>query len=460
MPVPVWGWAAPREQVTVEFAGQKKSTTADADGHWSVKLAAMPASAEPRTLSIRAETNWLATPNILQLTNVLVGEVWLCSGQSNMEKPIGAQSGQKPTVNALHELAVSADAQIRLFKVEKTLAATPARDVKSRGWFVCDSNSLESLKFSAAGYFFGRDIHRDLEVPIGIIESSWGGTRIEPWTPPVGFKQVKGLADLANPITLPTGTNKLANTRPTVLYNAMIAPLVPFALRGALWYQGESNVIDKPDGPVYTDKMEALIRGWREVWGQGKFPFYYVQLAPYCYFSRRPQSRAPGPETLAEMWEYQTRALRVPHTGMAVITDLVDDLSDIHPVRKKEVGHRLALLALAHDYGRKDRVCSGPMFKSVKFKEGQAVISFENLGGGLVCQDAPALTWFTVAGADGKFVPADARIAGATVVVSAKDVPTPKAVRFAWHETAQPNLFNQAGLPAAPFRTDSPKAKK
>jgi sialate O-acetylesterase len=236
----------------------------------------------------------------------------------------------------------------------------------------------------------------------------------------------------------------------------MIAPLVPFALRGALWYQGESNVIDQPDGPIYTDKMEALIHGWRKVWGQGDFPFYYVQLAPYCYHTRRPTSRAPSPETLAEMWEYQTKALRVPHTGMAVITDLVDDLGDIHPVRKQEVGQRLARLALAGAYTRKDVVATGPMFRAARFRDGQAIVSFDGVDGGLVSQDGQSLTWFTIAGTNGVFHPAAAEISGDTVIVSNRDVPRPVAVRFAWHETAQPNLFNRAGLPAAPFRSDSP----
>jgi sialate O-acetylesterase len=198
--------------------------------------------------------------------------------------------------------------------------------------------------------------------------------------------------------------------------------------------------------------MEALIKGWRKVWGEGDFPFYYVQLAPYKYFDV-PKPRVPNAEALPVIWEAQTDALRIPNTGMVVITDLVDDLKDIHPTQKLEVGQRLALIALARDYGKKDVVYSGPMFKSMKVRDGKAVLSFTHAEG-LVNKDGQPLTWFTIAGMDGKFVPGDAQIVGETVVVSSSSVPQPKAVRFAWNESAQPNLFNKAGLPTSPFRTD------
>jgi sialate O-acetylesterase len=443
--VPVWGWAAPGEKVIVEFAGQQKSAKTGKSGRWEVRLGALKTSPVPAEMII-------AGSNRVVLTNILVGEVWLCSGQSNMEKPVGEQPKQKPTVNYQEELAAGDNyPQIRFFKAERTMAATPAQDVPGK-WNVCSSNSLEAVKFSAVGYFFGREIQRELNVPVGLVESSWGGTRIEPWTPPVGFQAVPRLADLAKPVT--TGTNKL--TRPMVLYNGMIAPLAGFALRGALWYQGESNCMDAHDGLLYADKMKALIKGWRKVWGQGKFPFYYVQLAPFNYFTERDKPRVPNAESLPEIWEAQTVALGTPNTGMAVITDLVGDLKDIHPTRKKEVGQRLALMALARDYGRKNIVCSGPMFQRMKVRDGKAVLAFSHTDGGLVSRDGGPLTWFTVAGAGGKFVPADAVIAGDKVVVSSAAVPEPKAVRLGWNELAQPNLFNGAGLPAGPFRTDGP----
>jgi len=447
--VPVWGWAAEGEKVTVEFAGQRKTAIAVA-GSWEVRLRSMPASSLPRELVITGA-------NRIVFTNVLVGEVWLCAGQSNMEKPVGSQPGQKPTVDFEKELAAGdAFPQIRLFKVERALAATPERDVKAAGWMVCSSNALETAKFSAVGYFFGRQLQHELKVPIGLIESSWGGTRIEPWTPPEGFRSVPKLADLAKPIA--PGTNKLASTRAMAIFNAMIAPLAGFALRGALWYQGESNCMDAHDGLLYADKMEALIRGWRRLWRQGDFPFYFVQLAPFNYFTGQAKPRVPNAEALPEIWEAQTLSLRLPHTGMAVITDLVDNLKDIHPTRKREVGERLARIALARDYGQ-NLVCSGPTFRNLKIRDGRAVLRFDHADGGLVSRNGQPLNWFTLAGADGNFVAADAVISGDTVSVSSPAVPQPVAVRFAWNELAQPNLFNGAGLPAGPFRTDGPVRK-
>jgi sialate O-acetylesterase len=428
----------------VEFAGQRRRTKADRTGHWEVRLRPLKASAVPASLVV-------AGANRITLTNVLVGEVWLCSGQSNMEKPIGEIRGQRPVPNHLEELAASDYPQIRLFKVEREMALTPQRDVNSRGWFLCNSNAQETLKFSAVAYFFGRDIHREVGVPVGLIEAAWGGTRVEPWTPPVGFKEVRALHGR---IDLPAPDAELNNRLPTVLYNAMIAPLVPVAIRGAIWYQGESNIMDTQDGAIYTDKMRALIEGWRKVWGQGKFSFYYVQLAPFTYYSDRPTPRVDSPERLAEMWEAQTMALRVPRTGMIVTTDLVDDLKDIHPVNKQDVGHRLARLALAKDYGFQDVVWSGPVYRKAKFDGNRVILSFDHVDGGLMASDGEPLTWFTVAGSDREFVPATAVIDGQTVVVSSAEVAEPKAVRFAWHEKAMPNFCNRAGLPARPFRTD------
>jgi sialate O-acetylesterase len=431
--------------VTVKFAGQVKHVRAGDDGRWEVRLSSLKASSQPANLIIEAgETR--------TLTNILVGEVWLCSGQSNMEKPIGKQPGQRPCFNSEQELAAADFPEIRLFKAHTALAAVPEKDVtKPSGWQMCNSNSLEAIKFSAVGYFFGREIHNQLKAPVGLVESAWGGTRIEPWTPPLGFKMVRSLAGLAAPLS---ATNKLANTTPMAIYNAMIAPLTHFAIRGALWYQGESNCMGKqPDGAIYTDKMEALIRSWRQLWGEGDFPFFYVQIAPFKYFSGNKQY-AVSPDALPELWEAQTHALRIPNTGMIVTTDLADDVKDIHPRNKLDVGKRLAFVALNRTYRRKDIICSGPMYKKMKIQGNKAVLSFDDVDGGLVSKDGQPPTWFTVAGADGKFVPAEAVITNGTVVVSSPDVAKPVAVRFAWSEVAQPNLFNQAGLPAVPFRTD------
>lgn len=447
--VPVWGWASPGEEVVVTFSGQTKATHADAAGKWLVKLAKLKASAEPQTLVVESgETK--------SFTNILVGEVWLCSGQSNMEKPLGPQPGQKPVFNYEAELAAADYPQIRLFKIGRTLSATPLADLeKTSGWLACNSNSLEGVKFSAAAYFFGREIQTNLNVPVGLVESSWGGTKIEPWTPPVGFEQVPSLASLAAPAV--SGT-KITNTTPTVIYNAMIAPMAGFAIRGALWYQGESNCsggTNNYDYLTYAQKMMALVGGWRAVWDEGEFPFYFVQIAPHKYYGGKLQ-RVPSAQTLPEFWVLQSHAAGcLRNTGMVVATDLVNDLDDIHPRDKQDVGHRLALLARNKTYGE-NIVSSGPTFCNMRIRGDRIVLSFNHDNGGLASKDGRPLTWFTIAGADGKFVPAEAVIVGDTVEVSAAGVKDPAAVRFAWDETAQPNFINGAGLPAEPFRTDNP----
>ena len=446
--VPVWGWASPGAAVTVTFSGQTQSTRAAADGKWLVKLSELTASFTPQTLTI-------ASGETRTFTNILVGEVWLASGQSNMEKPLGKRSGQKPTFNAEAELAAANYPNLRIFQVEKILSATPLDDLqKFQGWQPCNSNALDSTSFSAAAYFFGREIHTNLNVPVGLIESSWGGTRIEPWTPLVGFAQVASQKKFAD---TKINTNKLSNTRPTAIYNAMIAPIAGFAMRGALWYQGESNLMGTNadnDYREYTDKMAALVGGWREVWSAGAFPFYFVQIAPFKYYGSNVH-RANSPEQLAEFWVLQARAARqIKNTGMVVTTDLVDSLGDIHPRNKADVGHRLALLARENTYGEKLE-SSGPAFRKMKINGSKAVLQFDHADG-LVSKDGQPLTWFTIAGADGKFISAEAKIIGDTVEVSAAGIAKPVAVRFAWDETAQPNLVNAAGLPAEPFRTDEP----
>ena len=448
MAVPIWGWATSNAEVTVTFAGQTKSAKADADGKWLVKLDKLKASAAPQTLVVESG-------DTKTFTNILVGEVWLASGQSNMEKPIGKQPGQKPTFNADAELAAANYPDIRIFMVEKKLAATPQADLsKFKPWQECSSNALDSISFSAAAYFFGREIYTNLNVPVGLIESSWGGTRIEPWTPPVGFEQIASQKKFA--ATRINATSKIPNTKPTAIYNAMIAPIAGFALRGAIWYQGESNLMGTNhdnDYLEYADKMAALVGGWRALWHEGDFPFYFVQIAPFKYFGGK-TSRANSPEMLPEFWTLQSQAARrIKHTGMVVTTDLVNNLDDIHPRDKASVGHRLALLARNQTYGEKV-VSYGPVFAKMKISGDKVVLKFDHADGGLMSKDGQPLTWFTIAGTDGKFVPADAKIMGDTVEVSAATVAQPVTVRFAWDETAQPNFCNTAGLPAEPFRTD------
>ncbi|WP_244228762.1 sialate O-acetylesterase [Mucilaginibacter endophyticus] len=436
-PVPVWGTASPGEKVTVKFNKQTKTTPADAAGKWMVKLDAMPASAKPATLTISGT-------NIIQLQNILVGEVWLCSGQSNMQYEMRKNSKvKKPdtsTANSpVDELDHAHNPQIRIFLVTQKNLLKP--DSTHSGWSVAEDSALRA--FSAAGYFFAKNLQHDLNVPVGIISSAVSGSRIEPWVSQEGFDAIPYFK--ANNIKIDGDPGKF--------YAKMIEPVAPFALKGFLWYQGESACF-LGETISYTYKMEALINNWRKLWGDKTLPFYYVQIAPYYYT----QGKGPvtyTPFTEPEFREAQTAALQVPHTGMIITTDLNDDLKNIHPPFKWEIGRRLELQALANTY--KQRVIfSGPVYKSMKISGDKIILEFDHVGAGLVSHDGKPLTDFTIAGADGNFVAATATIKGNTVEVSAASVAKPVVVRFAWSETAQPNFYNKDGLPAAPFRTDNP----
>ncbi|MEI7837484.1 MAG: sialate O-acetylesterase [Planctomycetota bacterium] len=440
-PLPIWGWADPGEKVTVSMAGQDKTATAGADGRWKVVLDKLRASDTPQKMTVKGADE-------IVLENVLVGEVWVGSGQSNMEMAVGmakdgaaeaATAGQYPTM--------------RLFFVGMTIAQAPADDVPGR-WVVSPTTVGD---FSATLYYFGRRLHTDLKVPVGLIASSWGGTRIEPWTPLAALEaqpEFKALADQAKtaaasePVATAPGKRIRQgggdNQAPTVLFNGMIHPIVPFAIRGAIWYQGESNVI-QGDGLLYAARMKALINSWRKAWGQGDFPFLFVQLAPWSGYKDG---------ELPKVWQAQGECLKIPNTGLAVITDVTGDVGNIHPMDKQSVGTRLALWAMAKTYGRKDVVYSGPMYKAMKVLGNRTILTFD-YADGLKSRDGQELTEFQVAGADKKFVPAKAVIQGGKVVVTAPGVTKPAAVRFGWHKTTNPNLCNGAGLPASPFRTDA-----
>lgn len=462
IPLKIWGWAAPGEEVTVSLAGQKRTTKADAAGTWQVKLSPLHAGDKPLEMTI-------VGANTLKLENILVGEVWVCSGQSNMQFSLGQ------TDDAEKDIAAADCPEIRLFTAPRAVTAQPASDVVA-DWEVCSPQTVKG--FSAVGYFFGRDVQEKLHVPIGLISTNWGGTRIEPWTPGHAFGNLPALKDFAEQVAqsrqqqadgvlplLPSieawvkaarqaqstgeplpplpplpSSNLYDNSRPTTLYNGMVAPLVNFGIRGAIWYQGESNL---QDGMTYLDKMKALIAGWRAVWNQGDFPFYYVQLAPYRYGS--------DTSALPKLWEAQTAALSFPNTGMAVTND-ISTVGDIHPKNKKDVGKRLAMWALAKTYVDTSIVYSGPLYKSMKVEGSTIRVSFDHTGSGLASRDAKPLTWFQVAAADGKFVDAKATIDGKTVVITSVDVKEPVAVQFAWSGEAEPNLMNKEGLPASAFR--------
>ena len=456
--VPVWGKAKFGEKVTVEFRGQKAEAVADLNSKWMVRLKKMDAGG-PFTMVIRGE-------NTITLTNICVGEVWICSGQSNMEWPL------KKAVNAEQAIPAANDPLLRLFHTPKNATEVPQYSVKT-SWQVCTPTNAES--FSAIGYFFGRELRQKLNVPVGLIESDWGGTYAEAWTDRATLEKVlpetfnrfaeavktydpkkakaKHEADMAKfneavakakaeGKTPPPYAPRLqqdpltGGNRPAVLFNGMIAPLQPYALRGAIWYQGESN---SGRAKEYQTLFPAMINCWRQTWSLGDFPFFFVQIAPHV--NMVPEIRE------AQLISWQ----KTKNTAMAVITDHGNAI-DIHPTAKEPVGQRLALAARALVYGEKVEY-SGPVFRKMKTSGNKATLYFDHLGGGLVAKDG-ALKGFTMAGSDKKFEEATAVIEGNTVVVQSAKVSQPVAVRYGWANVPDVNLFNKEGLPATPFRTD------
>jgi sialate O-acetylesterase len=379
-PIIIWGWANPGERVTVSLAGKEKKARANGKGDWGVRFAKRKADGKPLSITITGQ-------NTIELEDILIGDVWLGSGQSNMEWHL------KSTHDAGSAIAAATDSKIRLFSVPKVQARTPAKDVNAK-WQVCSPHTAGT--FSGVLYHFGRRLRKDVDVPFGLINSSWSGSAIEPWT--------------------------VAGRHSGAMYNGMIAPLRPLVIRGVIWYQGETNVLQK-NGMAYFDKQKALIDGWRRAWKR-YLPFYYVQIAPYSGY---------GPGQLPALWEAQVACLKL---------------------KKRDVGERLALWALAKTYGKKDLVYSGPLFKGVKAERGGKLrVFFAHVGGGLKSRGGAPLNEFQVAGKDSKFVKATAVIDGDTVVVEAEGVAKPQQVRFGWHKVANPNLMNAEGLPASPFQS-------
>jgi len=431
----IWGTASAGEKIAVSFHNQTKNTVADGSGKWIVYLDKMDASASPSEMIIKGN-------NTIILKNILVGEVWLCSGQSNMEYTVRKNSKVVKTDSSknspIDELDRANNPDIRIFLV--TQKKLLFEDSSYSGWSIARDSALRS--FSAAGYFFGKGLYAKLHVPIGMISAAIPGSAIEPWLPGTIEKQ----ADKDKPLTLD-------ESQPGKFYFKMIEPLAPFSIKGFLWYQGETNCFQN-ESIEYTYKMQALINGWRKLWKDSKLPFYYVQIAPF-YYSKSAGKYPLTAETEPKFWEAQTLAMNIPYTGMIVIDDLSTSPDNLHPRGKWEVGRRLAQWALAKEYGF-NVVPSGPMYKKMKIEDKKIILEFNYVGKGLESKNGKPLTWFTVAGADGKFVPAKAVIDGNKIIVSSPEVPIPKNVRFAWSEAAQPNFFNKDGLPAVPFRTDNP----
>jgi sialate O-acetylesterase len=480
MSVPIWGWAEPDEKVTVVFAGQTLSSVADKDGNWMVKFAPIKACAKPAEMTVKGK-------NTITLSNILVGDVWVCSGQSNMVMSVGG------SLNGKEEIKNANYPSIRLLKVPLVSSFTPRKNIEANlaKWTECSPKTIPG--FSAAGYFFGRDIYRDQKVPVGLIQAAWAGTPAMAWTSGPAMKKFKRVVEWYDKYRLkrekelgfqPGDSEKMQDwtqTRreygrkkeklpkrlynaqgiyrriPSNLYNGMIAPLIPFAIRGVVWYQGEDDVGRAYE---YRDLFRNLICDWRKNWGQGNLPFYYVQLANW---------NSSLTLSYAELRESQSAVLDEPNVGMAVTID-IGNPDNVHPKNKQEVGRRLALNALAKTYG-KDVVFSGPTYDSMKIEGGKIILKFKNLHGGLIAKDGD-LRGFVIAAKEPefeeikrnrkkagmvkirKFYPAQAKIKGDTVVVWSEKVKEPASVRYAWANSPVCNLYNQAGLPASPFRTD------
>lgn len=421
--LPVWGTADDGEKVTVELGKQKVSTIAK-DGKWRVDLKPLEVG-EPLTMKISGN-------NAVEVKNLLVGEVWVCSGQSNMEfKFNGVTSANEDRPKATYP-------KLRMFTVKRTTASSPQTDSVG-SWIECKPETVGN--FSAVGYFFAQDLHEKLGVPIGMIHSSWGGTPAQAWTSIDGFEgheELQGYAKSASDLLAKPPEKGPGPNQPTSLYNGMIAPIVPYGMKGVIWYQGESNANQSKQ---YQTLFPAMIADWRNKWKQGRFPFFFVQIAPFK--GQPPEIREAQFLTLS----------KCENTAMAVTTD-VGNANDIHPKQKKPVGHRLALAARALVYGDKIEY-SGPLYDSMKVNGDAIELSFKHVGGGLVAKDGD-LKGFTIAGEDGTFVIAKAVIQGDKVVVSADEVKAPKAARYGWINVPDVNLFNKDELPASPFRTDVP----
>lgn len=441
--VPIFGKAAPGEVVTVEFAGQKKSATVDSSNHWKIMLDPMPASSNPRKMRISETRNSkLETRNFF---DVLVGEVWLCSGQSNMEMSMQPfPPWHKGTLNCQQEIEAATYPEIRFFYVEKLASRSPEFTCGGQ-WESCRPET--AAEFPAVAYFFARQLYQELNVPIGVINSSWGSTAIESWMQEelfVGeFEMIQKHLQVEKQRRAPDPVTDFS--LPSACYNGLIAPLIPYRIQGVIWCQGEANAAWPI---VYQDLFPAMIQSWRKAWALPEMPFYFVQLANFDV------SGQPGltADNWARLRQAQFAALELPRTGMAVAAD-IGDPDNIHPRNKQEVGRRLALWALADTYG-KNISCSGPLFQTLELRGREAVLHFDHTDGGLVVE-GECLGGFIIAGGDRQFVSAEARVEGNTVVVWNSTVNRPQAVRYGWTDAPVCSLYNEALLPAAPFRTDS-----
>jgi sialate O-acetylesterase len=430
--VAIWGWADPGESVEVAFAGHTARAKAAGDGAWKVMLPPLPASGEGRVLAVRGA-------NHLLVRDVLVGEVWLASGQSNMAVTLATAR------EAARELAAADRPQLRVFSVESGFAPVAQVDCRGR-WVTCTPEA--AAKFSAVGYFFAQSLQSRLSCPVGLVVSALGATAIQAWTSRPAQEVVPALApvlarqfatSVAGPGQYYAEVDR--KNEPGVLFNAMIAPLLPFGFRGVVWYHGENNTRDLAFARLYGLQLATLIGDWRTRWGREDLPFAWVQLPAFSGRGR------PGWSLVREEMR---RTLALPHTGMAVVFD-IGDASNLHPPNKRPVGERLADWALAAVYGR-GGASSGPAFLGATAREGEILLRFAQAEG-LHFRGEPGGS-FEVAGSDRRWYPARARIDGEAMVLRSDNVAAPLAVRYAWSAAASAVLYNRAGLPASPFRTE------
>jgi sialate O-acetylesterase len=475
--VPVWGWATPASRVTVEFAGQVKTATTDASGKWRVTLDPLSASAEPRSLKVRGSDPEKGEATLTR-EDVVVGEVWFCSGQSNMETALGGN----PELPIERDLPTNP--QLRAFVFRKAYAQTAQEKIPEGRWLLADSKSRSN--FYAVAYFFGKNVESHLKVPVGLIQSAWGGTPVQAWTSremlatdpemnaiaEAGLQQYRDglqsnqrfLAENGDPQKLPWPEWQNAKT-PSFLFNAMVHPFIPYGIRGVIWYQGEHNV----SAPwPYAKMFTAMIRDWRARWGLGDFPFHFCQLPGLKL------TAANMTGNLAILRAMQAKALELPNTGMAVLYDTAEE-ADNHPKDKRTAGERLARLVLRQTFGHPIE-CDGPTYAGMSVQGNQVVVHFQHVGSGLVAREIPAtyqpirskpetkpvvrmspdspLEGFQVRDRNGSWQWARARIVGQTVVVQSENVPQPFAVRYGWSDFGFFNLFNEAGFPAPPFSSE------
>ena len=429
----IWGKASKNASVKVSTSWNNKSYSvqASADGNWKLKVVT-PKAGGPYEITI-------SDGKTFRLKNVLIGEVWVCSGQSNMEMPMKGFKNQ-PILGSSDAVALSSNPNIRLFTVKKATSLEPLTDFTGE-WKLCEPENV--YEFSATAYYFGLMLNKALNVPVGLINTSWGGTRIEPWISELGCKNFDW-------VKLPEKkpVENLSPQTPTVLFNAMINPIVGYGIRGGIWYQGESN---RNEPQYYQKLMPGLIQNWRSVWGIGEFPFYFVQIAPFDY--------GPGGLNSAYLREAQLKAsTAIKNIGMACIMDL-GEKDCIHPANKELGSKRLALLALAQTYGMKGIANLSPVLKEMKVAEGVVKLTFENAPNGLTSY-GKELMCFEVAGANKRFFPAKAFITGAGITVFSPSVAEPIAVRYAFKDFIVGDLFSTDGLPVSSFRTDEWEPEK